>query len=233
MITLDCAAAIHEHNLAMAHGLGFAGAMWIGGGFAEQDQAEFGRGAERRVRRVHQGADVLRGHTGLDAWRTVAVCGDGDVGSLLHERKFSGGLHHAAGARYGRAVHDRDARHRASQCIHGEEAHGVFDRNWRRDSPVAQEARDGHPRILVLVPDTHLGRDAPGSTSSAPMPSLPMSARALSMRARNSVPLMGATSVVMDSSPASAAAAPRVSASRRLLFMAVSSRELRFLAPGT
>ena len=49
--------------------------------------------------------------------------------------------------------------------------------------------------------------EAPGSISNAPMPSLPMSARAFPMRARNSAGAMGTTSAVMDLRAAAASAA--------------------------
>ena len=73
LIALDRAAAVHEHHFAVAHRLRLSGAVWIGAGFAQQDQREFGRGAERRVRRVHHRADVFRRHA---APRCAARCAD-------------------------------------------------------------------------------------------------------------------------------------------------------------
>jgi hypothetical protein len=66
--------------------------MWIGAGLAQQDEREFGRGAERLVCGVHHGADILWRHAAFDTRRGMAVGGDGDVRGLLQEREFGGDL---------------------------------------------------------------------------------------------------------------------------------------------
>ncbi len=94
-------------DFALAHGLGFARAVWIGAGLAEQDQRRIPREAPQgRMRGGDHRADVAAGvMPALDVVATtMAVRGDGDVVGLLHERELGRGLHHAAAA-------DHAARH--------------------------------------------------------------------------------------------------------------------------
>ena len=47
---------------------------------------------------------------------------------------------------------------RAPQTVDGEEAHRLLDPDRAGEAAVAQEAGDGAQRVLVLVPDAHVGR---------------------------------------------------------------------------
>src|SRR5206468_722545 len=73
LIALDRAAAVHQHDLALAHRLGLARAMRIGARLAEQDQREFGRAAERLGGAVHDRRDPRRIHAELDPAMRVAI----------------------------------------------------------------------------------------------------------------------------------------------------------------
>ena len=111
------------------------------------------------MRGIHDCAYLFRRHSLLDERSGVAIGRDGDVGRFLHQREFSGRLHHATGAHDRGAVHDIDARHGAAQAIDREEAHGLFDTDRCRDLAIGKHARHGAQRIFVFVPHSHFGRN--------------------------------------------------------------------------
>ena len=89
----------------------------------------------------------------------MAIGGDGDVGRLLHQRQLVRRLDHPATAHDRVAGADLDARHRPAQAVHREETHRLLDPDRPGDAAIAQETGDALVRILMLVPDPHLGRD--------------------------------------------------------------------------
>ena len=133
--------------------------MGIGGRLAQQDEVEFDLSAQLLRRRSHERTDISWRHARAHLRIGPAIGGHGDIGRLLHQGDFGGGLAHAQRPGDG-VLHQRGGGHGILQTVDREVAHAFLDANAPLgESLRRQEVGNGRIGAFMLLPDANLGRD--------------------------------------------------------------------------